>query len=441
METTNLNQVKNNLLNWKLTLKIVFIGVITIMLLIPKLMIISLIDERGKTAESARKEVMQKWSEAQAVRGPVLTVPVKEMVLNNDKNTYEEATSLCYFLPESLSINGTIQPRDRFRSIYRVVVYESEIKITGSFNAPDLSTLQLDPQNMQWDKAELSVAISDLRGISNIAEMEWNNKKYTFSPGMDKSTIGRNGITLSLPLDLQNSFPAEFTITLHLKGSQTLQFAPLGKVTTARLTSPWNDPGFTGNFLPTEHNITPSGFSADWKVLHFNRNFPQAWAGEKFNVTGSDFGVELVTLADHYQKNSRSAKYGILVILLIFLSFFLNEVITGERIHPIQYAMVGFSILVFYLLLLSISEHLGFNAAYLITSASVLLMVYAYSRTFVRKIISSIGLTTILAASFVFIFVLLQMETYALLTGSIGLFLILATTMYLTRKINWYNEQ
>ncbi|HKJ42989.1 MAG TPA: inner membrane CreD family protein, partial [Sunxiuqinia sp.] len=164
------------------------------------------------------------------------------------------------------------------------------------------------------------------------------------------------------------------------------------------------------------------------------------WNDNEFNISNADFGVQLVTMADQYQKSYRSAKYGILVILFLFLSFFLNEIITKQRIHPFQYILVGFSILIFYLLLLSISEQLGFNLAYLIAAVSVLGLVFAYSRTFLKTWFNSILLSSILAFSFIFIFILMQLESYALLVGSIGLFCVLALTMFFTRKINWYGE-
>jgi inner membrane protein len=440
MEKTSFNPGKTGMIPWQLTLKIIFVGVVFIILLIPKLMIISLMEERKNTAETAKSEVMEKWSLAQSVRGPVLTIPVTETENDGSDNPTAEVTRLCYFLPESLNIEGKMLPHDRFRSIYKVVVYESEIRIFGTFNLPDTKALQVSASRMDWQKAELSIALSDLRGISNVAELEWNGRKQPFSPGMDKKSLGTNGITLPLSLDPETGFPATFHCVLHLKGSHSLQFAPLGESTTVKLSSTWNDPGFTGSFLPASYTVNAEGFSGEWKILHFNRNYPQAWKGEKFSMTASDFGVELVTIADQYQKNIRSAKYGILVILFVFLSFFLYELISGERIHPIQYALTGFAIPIFYLLLLSISEHLGFNPAYLIASISVLSLVFAYSRSFLKRWINSVLLTLVLAVSFAFIFMLLQMETYALLTGSIGLFLILALTMFLTRKINWYSE-
>ncbi len=428
------------MISWQLMLKIAFIGIVFFVLLIPKLMIIELMEERKSTAESAQAEVMEKWSAAQVVRGPVLTVPVRETVTGNEGKNPTVVESLRYFLPQELAIDGQLTPRDRFRSIYKVVVYESEIRISGIFAPPAPEILQDATAVTEWDKAGLSVGLSDLRGISNMVEMKWNGRKYTFLPGMDDPVIGNGGISMPLPLDPATSFPATFECILHLKGSQSLHFSPLGETTAVTLTSAWNDPGFTGSFLPVNHSVRPDGFTADWKVLHFNRNFPQTWKGNKYQMSGSDFGVELVTMADHYQKNIRSAKYGILVIVLVFISFFLSEVISGERIHPVQYALVGFALVLFYLLLLSFSEHLGFNIAYLIASAAVLCLVFVYSRTFLKKRVNSLLLTAVLAACFVFIFVLLQMETFALLTGSVVLFIVLALIMYLTRKINWYNE-
>lgn len=435
----NNGPLKSSLISWQLMLKIVFIGVVFFVLLIPKLMIIGLMEERKNTAESARAEVMEKWSKDQVVRGPVLTVPVRETVTDQEGRNPTVVQSLQYFLPQELAIDGQLTPRDRYRSIYKVVVYESEIRISGTFAPPSPEILQASGE-MDWEKAGLSIGLSDLRGISNMVEMMWNGEKYTFLPGMDDQVIGTGGISLPLPLDPGTSFPAAFECILHLKGSHSLHFSPLGETTTVKLTSAWNDPGFTGSFLPVSHTVNADGFTADWKVLHFNRNFPQSWKGDKYKMGGSDFGVELVTVADHYQKNIRSAKYGILVIVLVFISFFLSEVISGERIHPVQYALVGFALILFYLLLLSLSEHLGFNTSYLIASAAVLSMVFAYSGSFLKKRINSLMLTAVLAASFIFIFVLLQMETYALVTGSIVLFIILGLIMYLTRKINWYNE-
>ncbi len=440
METKNFFQNKQKSVNWQITLKVFIIGIIAILLLIPKFMILDLVKERQGTANSTTQEVMQKWSLAQTVRGPVLNIPYIEKSFDSEGKKIKEEILNSYILPKTLKINGQISPEKRTRSIYETVVYESATTISGHFDIADFNELKIAPENVLWEKAKLLVSISDLRGISNRITLMWNDSDFSFIPGMENPLIGNNGISLPFPRLSPENFPGEFRFTLQLKGSESLNFAPLGETTEVELQSKWNDPGFDGMFLPKEHNINKDGFTAHWKILNFNRNFPQQWKNDEYRITNADFGVNLVTIADHYQKSSRSSKYAIMVILFVFLSFFLNEVITKQRIHPFQYIQVGFAILIFYLLLLSISEQLGFNLAYLISAVAVITMVFFYSRTFLKTWINSLIQTLILTFSFGFIFILMQLETFALLAGSIGLFAVLALTMSFTRKINWYNQ-
>jgi inner membrane protein len=439
METKEFIQNKQKSVNWQITLKVLIIGMIAIALLVPKFMILDLIGQRQNTAEQSSKEVMQSWSLAQTVRGPVLSIPYSERIIDNNGKEMNEEKEL-YLLPKTLKIGGEISPEKRKRSIYKTVVYESDIKISGHFDISELNVLKIPQENILWEKAKILVAVHDLRGINNRVEFFWNDSVYAFSPGMENKLAGSNGISLPMTQISPQDFPAHFQFTLNLKGSEMLNFAPLGETTEVNLQSAWNDTGFTGSFLPAEHTINQDGFTASWKVLDFNRNFPQQWKNDEYRVTDADFGVKLVTVADHYQKSSRAAKYGILVILFVFLSFFLNEILTKQKVHPFQYILVGFAVLVFYLLLLSISEQLGFNLAYLISAVSVLIMILLYSRTFLKTWLHAFIQTLILTFSFGFIFVLMQLETYALLVGSIGLFAVLALTMFITRKINWYGE-
>lgn len=440
METKNLLSDTSKSINWQITLKVFIVGVITLALLIPKFMIIDLIGERQKTAETVGQEVMQTWSLAQTVRGPVLVLPYLERVFDTEGKKLSEKTKEVYLLPKTLKIDGEILPEKRKRSIYETVVYETGLKVTGSFEAPDFGTLKILPADVLWEKATILVSISDLRGISDKVSLYWNGTEHAFLPGMENPQLGANGISLPLEKLSNVDFPTDFQFKLQLKGSESLKFAPLGETTEVVLRSNWNDPGFEGSFLPANHTINRDGFAANWKVLNFNRNFPQMWKNDEYRVTDADFGVRLVNVADHYQKSSRAAKYGILVILFVFLAFFLNEIITKQKVHPFQYILVGFAILVFYLLLLSIAEQIGFNPAYFISAAAVIAMVFLYSRTFLKSWKNALIQTLILVFSFVFIFVLMQLETLALLVGSVGLFLILALTMFVTRKINWYNE-
>jgi len=430
----------------KLSFKLITIGILILLLLIPKMMILSLINERSLNAQSAINEVMSKWSDNQIISGPVLTVPYKEMVYNEKDEEYKEFIHTATFLPKVLYIEGEITPEKLYRSIYDVVVYQSELEIKGMFEYPDFESLNILPENIIWERALVQLSISDLRGINEEVKINWSGKDLTFLPGLQNTTIGNSGISVSVP-KIGEDKNCEFDFILGLKGSESILFTPVGEKTEVQISSSWNDPGFTGNFLPNKRDINDSGFTAEWNILHFNRNFPQIWTDQKNNsgipsteIHSSDFGVELVSVANHYQENARSAKYAILIILITFIVFFMYEVFSKQRIHPFQYIMVGSALTLFYLLLLSITEHLGFNLAYLIASVAVLLLVVLYSRTFMPKIKSSAGIGLALTACFGFIFVLLQLESFALLAGSIGIFLLLATLMYSTRKINWYKE-
>ncbi|SHE79116.1 inner membrane protein [Mariniphaga anaerophila] len=440
METKETFQDKQKSINWQITLKVFIIGIIAIVLLVPKFMIIDLIRERKATAQETSHEIMQKWSLEQTVRGPVLAVPYIERISDSNGRELKKEIKTCYFLPKTLNAKSEVFPERRKRSIYETVVYESKTELSGYFNIDGLNALKIPQENVLWEKAQIMVAINDLRGINNKVDFSWNDSTYSFSPGMENKLIGENGISLSMTNLSPNDFPAEFNFSLSLKGSESLSFAPLGETTEVAMHAGWSDPGFIGSFLPLKHSVNENGFTANWKVLNFNRNYPQQWKNDEYRITNTDFGVRLVTVADHYQKSTRAAKYAILIILFIFLSFFLNEIITKQKIHPFQYILVGFAVLIFYLLLLSISEQLGFNKAYLISSVAVIVMVLFYSHTFLKKWSSAILQTLILTFSFGFIFVLMQLETYALLAGSIGLFVVLALTMFFTRKINWYNQ-
>lgn len=430
----------------KLSFKLIPIGVLILLLLIPRVMILSLINERSSNANQAITEVMSKWSNSQIVTGPILTIPYKKTVYNEEKEKYVDLIYTATFLPNNLTIKGQINPQKLYRSIYDVVVYQAEIDITGTFTSPDFSALNIPRENVLWEQAETQLSISDLRGINKEVQLIWSGEELIFSPGLSSSQNGESGISLGIP-DFTGKKINDFQLTLDLKGSKSLLFTPVGEKTEVELASSWNDPGFTGNFLPSSREITDDGFTAKWNVLHFNRNFPQQWTNESQQggvpahfLHNSDFGVELVSLANHYQKNTRSAKYAILVILITFIVFFMYEVFSKQRIHPFQYIMVGSAITLFYLLLLSITEHLGFNLAYLIASLAVLLLVFLYSRTFMPKLKNSAGVGLALSACFGFVFILLQLESFALLAGSVGMFILLAVLMYSTRKVNWYKE-
>jgi inner membrane protein len=311
---------------------------------------------------------------------------------------------------------------------------------------------------VEWKDVSLVFGISDLRGISDNPVITLGDKTYTPEPSGNiglslwqkgdvalQDTYGdgeishenTNGIAVNLGWTGPESFNGDFRMNLKLKGSRRLDFLPTGKTTTAKLSGLWSDPSFDG-FLPATRQISDSNFVATWNVLHFNRPFSQQWIGADQRLSG-DFGVKLLIPVDQYQKSTRTAKYGILVILLTFMALFLVEITQKVRIHPFQYILVGAALIIYYTLLLSFSEHMGYNAAYIIASAATVILIGLYSRTFLKRQLS-ILVTLLLSIFYTFIFVIILQQDYSLLLGSIGLFLIVGFLMYFSRKVNWYRE-
>ena len=285
--------------------------------------------------------------------------------------------------------------------------------------------------------------LSDLRGITENIDFKLDNKQLSVeATGNLDTQIGK---MLVMPLKntdpLLFSQPQTFNCKLKLNGSSNINFIPIGKTTKVHVTGNWKSPGFIGNFSP-EHHITENGFEADWSILSFNRSIPEMWIdypGNSFD--DSSFGVSLIDPVNHYQQNMRSAKYAIMFIALTFVVFFFVEILTRKRIHPIQYLLVGFALILFYSLLLSISEQINFGTAYLIASIATIGLITAYTHSIFKNKIQTGALTGMLCLLYIFLYVVLQLEDVALLIGSIGLFVILGTIMFFSRKISWYKQE
>jgi inner membrane protein len=433
-----MNRLKDNIY-----FKLGAIVFISLLLLIPTAMITNLVTERELTQNNAISEVSSKWGDKQTISGPIISIPyykyVKQFSAKDSTDKIVQIKEYLHVLPSKLSIDGNISPEKRYRSIYEIVVYNSKLNISGLFSKIDLASLDVDPKNVLLDKAELIIGINDLRGIEEQVNLTWNDAKIPFNPGISSNDIAVSGINALVKLDDKDSSIYSFNLSINLKGSQLLYFTPVGKVTDINITSNWTNPSFNGAFLPDSRTVTETGFKANWNVLHLNRNFPQSWTGNKYKIEDSAFGIDLLVPVDNYQKSYRSIQYAILFIGLTFLVFFFIEVLNKVYIHPIQYILVGISLVVFFTLLLSISEHLNYNIAYIISAVSTLLLVAGY----VQAILKSRNLTYlmigILTILYSFIFVIIQLQDYSLLIGSIGIFIILGLVMYFSRKIDWYN--
>jgi inner membrane protein len=430
-------------LKTNLYFKIITIIVITLLLLIPAHMIENLITERENTQGEAIHEVSSKWGEEQTISGPFISIPfikfIKEFSTKDSTEKIIQIKDYIHILPQELNLSGVINPEKRYRGIYEIVVYNSIIELSGTFNKIDLSTLDVQPKNILWDKAEFVIGINDLRGIEEQVDLSWNKQNFSFNPGVSSNDVVYSGINARININPDDSSIYNFSLSLNLKGSQLLYFTPVGKVTDINITSAWTNPSFNGAFLPDKRDVTENGFKANWNVLHLNRNYPQMWISNKHTIQNSSFGIDLLLPVDNYQKSYRSIKYAILFIGFTFLVFFFIEVLNKIFIHPIQYILVGVALIVFYTLLLSISEHLKYNFAFIVSALSTLLLIAGYVKAILKSGKLTLLLSGILTILYAFIFVIIQLQDYALLIGSIGIFIILGLVMYFSRKIDWYN--
>ncbi|HET6513187.1 MAG TPA: cell envelope integrity protein CreD [Candidatus Kapabacteria bacterium] len=421
-------------------LKLLLIAFLGLLLLIPANMIDGLVDERQQTRNNAEQEVSSKWGYAQTVGGPILTVPYVVNELDSKMQVIGRRTQFAHFIPSKLSIDGNMRPQVLHRGIYDVVLYGSDLQFTGAFAKPDFRQLGIADQDIMWDHAFVSLGIPDMRGIKETIHLKWNDSTLAFQSGLLSRDQFESGVSATLKGGLIRADQEQhsFSFKLALNGSKQLNFIPLGRETSVKIASSWSNPSFDGNFLPETREITDKGFTASWRILDLNRNFPQQWIGNSQSVAGSEFGVQLLLPVDNYQQTTRSVKYAAMFIGLTFLTFFLVEILNRMRVHPIQYLLVGFAIVLFYLLLLSFSEQFAFGTSYLIGSAGVVGMITLYMGAVFRSKQITMLVFGILSLLYGYLYVLLQMQDYSLMLGSVGLFLILGLVMYLTRKINWY---
>jgi inner membrane protein len=436
--TSNQDIVKKtaNYIKRSVTLKIVSVGILILLLLIPAAMIQDLIRERQSRRDSVVKEISQKWGYSQIITGPFITIPFKTFFKDSDGKTQFNLNYL-HILPETLDITGEMKPEVRYRSLFEAVLYNIKLKFSGNFKLPLASQLNMDSNTILWDKAYLSLGITDLRGIQDKIVISFNKSAYDANPGLKTTDLAAAGVS-TLIKPLMPNEANSFSFDLNLNGSEQVSLIPVGESNTVRINSSWPSPSFNGAFLPATREVKKDGFSASWKILHLNRNYPQFWEGAQYKVTQSAFGVKLILTADIYQKSMRLAKYSIMFLVFTFAAFFFSEIINKQRIHPIQYILIGTAILIFYTLVLSLSEHMHFNYAYILSAASVTLIISGYAKAIIPNSRFSLTILGILAILYGYLFIVLQLEDYALILGSIGLLMIVTIVMYVTRKINWY---
>ena len=412
-----------------LPLKIALMGVLALLMLIPLAMIQSQIHDRQRAADESRNEVSASWGRAQTLTGPVLQFYYVTEVLDKDlKKTTKRETVTVY--PRTLNYDIDTQTQTLHRSIYDILVYGADVVVTGDFVIPAYVGEE------KLTEQVVTLGLSDLRGIEGPVDITLGEKSYSFHSGSgggrDFNKSGQLEYIASLleNIDVDKALMdgkavLPFKLTYRVKGSSSLMVRPYGGTTEVKMRSDCPDPSFTGDFLPSERDVTEEGFSARWSVSEINRGDPD----------DTSFGVNFLQGVTQYQQTTRSAKYGILVILLVFIAGLAVELVGKKKIDLIQYLVIGLSLVLFYALVLSFSEFMRFPIAYGLAALMTIAALFGYFRGILRDR-SAWLLTALVALAYLVSYILLQMETYALIAGTLVLFVLLVGIMYLTRNMN-----
>jgi inner membrane protein len=438
-------------MNRSLTLKLGAIALLILLLLIPLLMINGVIQERQQLRDGVLEDIARSSSYSQQLSGPLMVVPYRKTVRTwktNEKTNQRyqdvrEERGRLYFLPERFELDGQVQTELRARGIYEARLFHADNHISGHFSVPAQLGIKEDFADYRFDQPFLAVGISDIRGIENALKLELNGQSLDFVPGSQVRWLGE-GVHVTLPaLDTRQATELAFGFDLRLQGTGQLQVLPVGKTSKVSLAANWPHPSFIGNYLPAQREITDQGFTANWQTSFFSTNLQEALnscvsGGQCEAFSGRSFGVSFIDPVDQYLKSDRAIKYALLFIVLTFAGFFLFEVLKSLAVHPVQYALVGVALAFFYLLLLSLSEHIGFALAYLLSASGCVALIGFYVCHVLRSVRHGLSFSAGLAALYGLLYGLLSAEDYALLMGSLLLFGLLGVFMVLTRKLDWY---
>ena len=439
------------------TFKILLLIFLVLLLLIPLSMIRGLIYERNQTANSAEEGIMESWGAQLFAAGPVIAIPgirTEEFVTrterDGEKTEIRKKAFALLITPEKLDIKANFKTEIKKRGIFSVPLFSGDLTFSGTFN-PKSSLFSLLPnEEIFFNQAELIITLSSQKGIRRIEKAFYGSRELFFQPGNKgynifyQSSQRRNasgsGIYAAVP-DFSNS-EISFDITIAIQGGQMLRFLPMGQDTHTAIYADWTSPSFQGSFLPGSSNISDSGFEAVWDISYLSRDIPLYWKDEggteQIDYSNSFFGVNFFRAIDAYSLNTRAVKYAILFLVVPFLTLFLLEVFTHKRIHPVPYLLSGIANVIFYLLLLSLSEQMQFHLAYLIAALAVVVLLTLYSRSLLPSWNKSWYMGLVVLLSYVLLYAVLNAESYALLIGSIGAFVVVALVMFLTRRLDWY---
>jgi len=431
-----------------MTTRFIIIGIIAIIMLIPLGQISSIVDERSALHNNVLSNIASQWGKPQVVTGPALILPIIEKYnayeTVKDKDGNEKLELKRYtrnrnvvILPKLLNKEIGLNEHYRYRSIYKSLVYASDIKIDGEFVIPDISKISDDLDEVRYDKAYILMGLSDTKAIEKVSNLALNKDSFSFEPGTKLKLNGINSGFHAPVLLNKKEKKYQFSFDLKTNGSSYIRFSAFGEQSVINVKSSWKHPSFQGSILPMEREISESGFTAKWKIPSLARNFPQTWVHELHTYDLSQLltGVDLYEPIALYSLINRSIKYGVLFIILTFLTFLVFEVTQKSKLHYVQYVLIGFSLGMFFLTLLSLSEHIEFLNAYTVASAITIISISIYT-WFSNKSAKQFGsILLLLTALYAIIYSLLQLEDYALLMGTGLLLFILFVLMWITRNL------
>ena len=433
-----------------LTLRAFLIGVLALLMLIPLSMVGGTVDERRYLYQSVQEEISKIWGSRQVLQGPALVVPyverytVKETV--KDEKTGKETTTskvgynhrTAVALPRSLGIDIELHEKVRHRGIYDALVYTADVRLRGELERPRIDTLSDRLYRIEWDKAYLVLSLSDTRAINEASELTWNGQPQSLAPGTRLNELFGSGFHAPLETLDPSAESYAFDLSLSVNGSRGIRFAPFGEDTEVRMTSSWPHPSFQGSGLPAAYETRDDGFEATWSIPHLARNYPQLFrVSGKHEINFGEYlvGVDLFEPVFLYSKITRAVKYGLLFVALTFLVFLIFELISQARLHFVQYGLIGIALCLFYLILLSLAEHIDFLRAYMVASAVNIGMITLYAGAALRSWTRAGIVLVLLSTLYTLLFSLLHMEDYALLMGTALLVIVVAVLMYLTRGL------
>jgi inner membrane protein len=456
-------------------LKLGVIFILTLMTLIPLSLVNDLIAERKNREERVTRDISSKWGSAQVVSSPILALPykfteesVKKDATGKDFAVHTQVEDWIFILPEMADAKVDVNPEYLQRGIYQSVVYNSKMQIRGAFGKINWDNINVNPEAINWSQAKLIVGVLDVKGLSVPPKINFANQNYGVQINGQLFNLFPNNIIADLKMTKEEDLNAPYAISYELKGSKSFNFLPLANQNKLDIKGNWGHPSFNGGYLPDHREVQDSAFSAVWNIPSFGRKLASYWVGQReiYHFQNADLSEETIdyipeesgasgTVRNHiatdrdmvqvnflpevnnYQKTTRVAKYGILVIMLTFASLFFTEIIKKQRIHIIQYILIAAAMVLFYSLLLAISEHLGFNLAYFIAACATTGLIASFILMITKHKTTALLFAGILSLFYLFIYVLMQLRDYSLIAGTIGIFIILAVLMRVSTKVNW----